>query len=617
MFKKWKESARTKVENIYRTIRKWIFYTKMAFLILFIIAAVLLLSWALTKVNSVRPNNTQEVPTSAQPSTPPSKKTSSQQQPKEQKKPSLESGVPQEPTQRNKPTKKNEGPTEPNTSKSRQAPLQKQEESREAPASPDSTAETNELPSPSQPEAESTERGGVRQFTLTAYPEKVQIDEQLAIDGWTYNGTVPGPVIRVKEGEQVRITLRNQIPGIGTSIHWHGIPKRNSMDGVPYVTQPPVNFGEQFVYEFTAKPAGTYIYHAHGGTLQVNKGLVGPFIIESVEPTAYPKADTEWIVGLDEMEISGEGDPPPATDGNRMDQSMMQKMMPNALLGTLDVYNVFTVNWKRDPKHVFEAKANEWVRLRLLNYGFQTHRIKVEGMKMYVTHMGGSPLPAAQPVDYAVISPFERVSVYLIGTKPGEYNMFDIDPGHSEFGMRAKVSLSPSGTLDDNKRPESLQLADPPDNAPRYQGITAGIPGPDTTEYDHVYNMDLGMTMGPGGMAWGINGVIWSSLENYKKVEPYKVRLGETIKINLFNRSPESHPMHLHGHHFRVVAINGQSIAEPWLSKDVINVKPMQRISIAFEADNPGDWLFHCHQDHHADDGLITYFSYVESRTSE
>lgn len=316
MFTKWREATRSRfeqmksrIEQIKRSIRKWIFYTKMTILIIFIIAVALLLTWLLTLLNPAGSQSDDEVNTPVQSSPSTSEVTQSQE-------PSSETAVPQTQAQRNEPLPKPEVTTEPN-----------EPEPPNTPSNP--TTEDNELASPSQPEAEGAEEGGVRQFTITAYPEKVQIDEQLTIDGWTYNRTFPGPIIRVKEGEQVRIVFRNQVPDIGSAIHLHGIPTRNSMDGVPTVTQPPVNYGEQFIYEFTAEPAGTYSYHAHSfgkDVLQLDKGLFAPFIIETVGPTDYPKADTEWVVSLDEMKIPGEGDPPPATDGNRMDQSTMNKI---------------------------------------------------------------------------------------------------------------------------------------------------------------------------------------------------------------------------------------------------------------------------------------------------
>lgn len=591
MLKRWRQSIRRKINSVRLTIRRWFFYTKMIFLFLLIITVLLLLTWLLTLVNSVDQRIAPEI-------TPPEQTT--------------RSDVP-ESTEPPPPPPPSESPSSPPgpTPSPPSAPSMAEDEA-DSPTDEEVSVDPDEYASPSQTEAESNSEGDFVEFTITAYPERIQIDDQLSVDAWTYNGTFPGPIIRVKEGQRVRIVFRNQVPGIGTALHWHGIPTRNSMDGVPTVTQPYVNYGEEFVYEFPAEPAGTYSYHAHSfgnDVTQLDKGLYAPFIIEeSDDEQTFPEANTEWVVSVDEMQIPGEGNPPPATDGNRMDQSMMKQMMPGALLGSADPYNVFLMNGKRNPVHVFEANVGEWVRLRLLNFGYQTHRIQVTGMQMYATHTDGHALPGAQPVDYMEISPYERADAYLIGNESGTFELLDIDPGHSEFGMSAQVVL----TANDNQKKtdaEPLEIAQIPANAPRYQGISAGIPGTDDTQYDRTYGMTIGMTMSSDGMAWAINGKTWTSFE---EVDPYEVKQGETIKVDLFNMTPESHPMHLHGHPFRVVAIDGQTLSEPWILKDTINVRPMQRLSIAFEADNPGDWIFHCHQAHHADSGLETYFTYVE-----
>ncbi|WP_186576969.1 multicopper oxidase family protein [Aquibacillus kalidii] len=585
MFSRCKENIQRKIYKINRLFNRGIAYAKLCILLLLYIFVFLVLIWVFNIINAVNiSGNGNELLTNTSPSL---------------EIPSIQSNqllnevyIPQ--------SKKIESQSLINSTK----------ETNPNKTNQNTVVESNpNLISPSQPIAESTEDGDFREFRITVYPETVKIDDELYLKGWTYNGTFPGPAIRVKEGRKVRIIFRNQVPGVRTTVHWHGIPTRNSVDGVPLLTQPYINYGEQYVYEFIAEPAGTYSYHSHGEALQLDMGMVGPFIIEPKDPV-YPRTETEWVVSVDEMKIAGQGNPPPANDGNNMDQSMMQRMMPNAILGTADLYNVFTINGKRDPKHVFTAEVNQWVRMRIINFGFQNHRIKVEGMEMYVTHMDGYPLPKAQPVEYVEIAPYERVDVYLIGNKPGKYRMYDIDRGHSEFGLKAKVLLTESeATRTNQQQPQSLSLIRTNRGAPKYQGIIAGIPGPDETKYDRVYNMQLGMAMGNNGMSWAINKVIFTS---YDKITPYKVKTGEMVKINLFNMSPENHPMHFHGHHFSIVSINGQTLSEPWISKDTINVKPMQQISIAFKADNPGDWIFHCHQVHHADSGLITYLTYVE-----
>lgn len=457
---------------------------------------------------------------------------------------------------------------------------------------------------------------GVREFKITAALQPIELKKGFIVEGWAYNGKVPGPLLRVKEGERVRIILENKVLGMETAIHWHGLIVPNAMDGVPPITQPYVGQGERFIYEFIAQPSGTFWYHAHSmgdGAQQLDRGLLAPIVIEPKNSEKEPKADREWIVTLDEWQVEGAGTAPPSTDGSMMNGDMMEKgMMNNHLLGTANGYNVFTINSRAHLEQPFVAEAGEWVRLRLLNGGFLQHRIHVHGMKAWVTHTDGHRLPTAQPVDELVISPYERLDVLLYGSEPGEYILHDHAPGYSEAGMQAKIKLNKPNVQSKPKRDQpyqdglatTLNLGD----APRYQRLIAGIPGPDKESYDRQYNLTIGMEMGMGSdTQWTVNGKGWEDSD------PFPIREGERIRLTISNMSPESHPMHLHGHEFEIVAVNGQTLAEPWLLKDTINLRPMESFTIAFEANNPpGDWLFHCHQAHHADDGLMTVFRYEE-----
>lgn len=137
---------------------------------------------------------------------------------------------------------------------------------------------------------------GVKVFELTTKAVRWEILDGVTITAYTYNGTVPGPMIRVTEGDQVRIVVRNELPH-PTTIHWHGVEVPNAMDGVPGVTQDPILPGETFTYEFTAKPAGTFMYHSHyEGDIQVMAGLYAPFIIDPLEPEADPPAVDEVLM---------------------------------------------------------------------------------------------------------------------------------------------------------------------------------------------------------------------------------------------------------------------------------------------------------------------------------
>jgi FtsP/CotA-like multicopper oxidase with cupredoxin domain len=462
--------------------------------------------------------------------------------------------------------------------------------------------------------------GNVKEFKVTAAPQPVEISEGITIESWAYNGEIPGPLLRVKEGERVRMIFENQVPNIKTAIHWHGLLVPNSMDGVPPMTQSYIGSGERFVYEFDAKPSGTHWFHAHSmgdGARQLDQGLISPIIIDPIDKGWMPETEQEWIMALDEWQIEGVGPAPPSNDGSMMGQGMMGKSnmmkdggMGNHLLGTADGYNLFTINGRANLQKPFEAEAGKWVRLRLLNGGFQQHTIHIHGLKAWVTHTDGHLLPSAQPAEELVISPYERLDVLLYGATPGEYRIHDHDTGHSEAGMQARIKLVESSQKEDfsegRASEDQLPIVTRPSRAPLYQNLIAGIPGKDTYKYDRRYDLTIGMGMGRNSQ-WTLNG------QSGENSEPLLIRDGERIRLSISNMSPESHPMHLHGHEFEVVEVNGRSLVEPWLLKDTLNLKPMESYTLSFTANSgPGDWLFHCHQGHHADDGLMTIFRYSE-----
>jgi FtsP/CotA-like multicopper oxidase with cupredoxin domain len=154
--------------------------------------------------------------------------------------------------------------------------------------------------------------GGTREIHLEAREVSWEMAPGKVIKAMAYNGQVPGPEIRIKEGERVRVVLRNAL-GEPTTVHWHGVDVPNAMDGVPGITQKPVPPGGTFIYEFEARPAGTRWYHTHfNDHRQLDLGLVAPLIIEpaGVEPFGF---DREYTLVLDDW-ATGTGSPVPPTD---------------------------------------------------------------------------------------------------------------------------------------------------------------------------------------------------------------------------------------------------------------------------------------------------------------
>jgi FtsP/CotA-like multicopper oxidase with cupredoxin domain len=251
---------------------------------------------------------------------------------------------------------------------------------------------------------EFTMDGDTKVFDLTAKAVKWPILKDVIATAWTYNGTVPGPMIRVTEGDKVRVILKNDLPQ-PTTIHWHGIAVPNAMDGIPDVTQKPIEPGETFTYEFVASPAGTYLYHSHfEGDVQVGAGLYAPFIIDPKE-TESVKPDVDVDLMISEMLIR---------DGQTYAAMPMAGMEPN----------YFTINGKAYPEtETINVKKGQLVRLRLTAIGQFVHPIHLHGVPFKIVATDGHPVPEAAQLtkDTVLVSPGERYDIEFIASEPGQW----------------------------------------------------------------------------------------------------------------------------------------------------------------------------------------------------
>lgn len=268
--------------------------------------------------------------------------------------------------------------------------------------------------------------GDVKVFDLTAQAAEWEILPGVRATAYTYNGTVPGPMIRVTEGDQVRIRLKNELP-VPTTIHWHGIEVPNAMDGVPGVTQDPVQPGETFTYEFTAKPAGTFMYHSHyESDIQVMAGLYAPFIIDPIQPEADPPA-VDVTLMLSEWLLRG---------GQTFAAMPMSGMEPN----------YFTINGKAFPAtEKIVVKKGERVRLRLMAIGQFIHPMHLHGVPFKIVATDGHSVPPELQLtkDTVNVAPGERYDIEFIATEPGQWMLHCHIPHH---------------TTNDNVEPGGLML---------------------------------------------------------------------------------------------------------------------------------------------------------------
>jgi FtsP/CotA-like multicopper oxidase with cupredoxin domain len=394
-----------------------------------------------------------------------------------------------------------------------------------------------------------------------------------ATDVWAYNGTVPGPELRFRQGERLRIEVENAL-GVGTTVHWHGIRLPNAMDGVPGVTQKPIPEGGRFVYEFDLPDAGTYWYHPHlGNPEQVSRGLYGALIVE--ERDAPPaERDVVWV--LSDWELDREA---------RIDEAFLN---PMAASHDGRVGNSVTLNGAMPES--FAVRAGERIRLRLINAASaRIFALAFEGHTPTVIAYDGHPVKA-HPATRVVLGPGMRADLMLdCAAKPGTKHRV-IDSFYRQFAYEL-VQLS--------YRDETpLRQSFPPIQVPRMNPVAV----PDLGRAQRHRIVFGGGAMGAmprqaehKGMFWTVNG---KPVREHHDHEPFlRLKLRQSYVLELVNDTSWYHPIHLHGHVFRILSSN------QWA--DSVLLEPKSRAEIAFVADNPGDWMLHCHVLEHQATGMM------------
>lgn len=458
-------------------------------------------------------------------------------------------------------------------------------------------------------------------FTLTAKVSKLQIDDKTTRDVWTYNGTVPGPQIRVKQAETVKVTLKNELPQPVT-IHWHGVPVPNNMDGIPGVTQNAVQPGATFTYQFKADVPGTYWYHSHQDSLnQVDMGLYGSFI---VEPTQGLQDNRDYTVLLDEwipnnngmsgmnmgdsnsmpgMNMGGSNSSMPGMNmGGNSNSPNMAGMSESEMMPLM--YTIYTANGKAGSAiPPLMVKQGEKVRIRLINAGYISHQLHLQGHEFKIVSSDGQPInnPATVNDQLLNIAPGERYDIEFVANNPGKWLLDEHskNPGAKDM----TIPIVYEGAAGDSPKADNKQM--PLLDITKYGEASKGQFSLNQ-KYNVDYTMDLNTDTSNGEMAFTING------KTFPNTDPINVKTGDLVKVKLVNRSPKDiHPMHLHGHFFQVLSKNGQPITGSPLVKDTLNLLPGEEYVVAFKADNPGDWMFHCHDLGHAAQGMVTEVKYA------
>jgi FtsP/CotA-like multicopper oxidase with cupredoxin domain len=436
--------------------------------------------------------------------------------------------------------------------------------------------------------------GRAREYRIVAKPGRKQLlgRDQSTTEVWAYDGEIPGPVLRLKQGEPVRILVRNDLDQ-ETTVHWHGIRLANAMDGVPGLTQAPIKPGETFAYEFTPPDAGTFWYHPHANSLeQLGRGLAGVLIVEEPEPLGFDR-DIIWML-MDWRLTSEDGIAPGF--GNAMEAAMSGR-----------IGNTVTMNGTVLPDQ--PVRAGERLRLRLVNASLaRIMALKIEGHRPIVIAIDGQPCEPHEPEGgRLVLGPAMRIDVMLdMRGEPGRRYAV-IDDYYDGLAYRL-TSLA----YDD--RPRLRGMADkpfvPPSN-PLPEPVLGSAERHELTLQGGM--MGGGAMSGMGGMMsdmshgaiWAINGTSMMGNGHAGMAPLLTLRRGGSHILTLRNETAWWHPMHFHGHSFKLLSRNGKPVPHDQWS-DTVLLAPKDVVECAFVADNPGDWMLHCHVTDHQMTGLMT-----------
>ncbi len=450
---------------------------------------------------------------------------------------------------------------------------------------------------------------GALEKTLVAGPSRVALvgPPHPETTVWSYNGMVPGPEIRLRQGDKLRVTVENRLSQ-DTTVHWHGVRVPNAMDGVPNVTQKPIQPNESFVYEYAVPDAGTYWYHPHAHTgEQVGRGLMGALIVEEPQPLPADR-DVVWVLGdfrlRDDASIAG-------GFNNPMEIGMSGR-----------VGNTVTINGRVPDR--FLVRAGERVRLRLINAAAaRIFALEFKNHQPLVVAFDGQPVEPHRPDGgRVVLGPAMRTDLILDMTgKPGhsatvldtfykglEYKLVTISYS-DERPLRAQP-LAPPAKLSANPIPEPDLASAQRHNVTLTGGMMGGMAmmGDGGMMGGMMGGGMMGGMMGGGmmggGAMWAINGVAMPEGHMGDMQPILTLDRGKTYILAIDNQTAWHHPMHLHGHSFRVITRNAAPREyREW--RDTVLIPPRSRAELAFVADNPGDWMFHCHVLDHQAGGLM------------
>ena len=419
----------------------------------------------------------------------------------------------------------------------------------------------------------------VKAFTLTARPGTVD-----GHPAFTYDDTVPGPELRVTQGDRVRVTLVNRLP-VATTLHWHGVRVRGAEDGVAGITQDAVAPGDAFTYEFIATDAGTFWYHSHQDTAaQIGAGLFGSLV---VAPRGGPVADVDQTALLHD-DVGGSG--AIAVNGTTGDLHVPARPGQTVRLRVIDAV-------APGMDGTAEAPVLLGVPYRVVALdGHDLSGPQALGPRRLVLGMG-------QRVDLEFTMP--ATAVRLVDTRITG----TASPLEGFFGPPARPGETV--TIGDGPLPAAVD----PTTFPVFDPLAYGAPAPDPTTRTPDVTAPVVLGEGPGFRDGSIQLVHTINGAASPDVPPLVVHDGQLVGLHMVNDTGEFHPMHLHGHVMTVLAVDGHAPTGSPLHQDTVLLGPHQTVDVAFAADNPGIWMLHCHVPLHAAMGMSMTIDYAGTTT--
>ncbi|MEL0437695.1 multicopper oxidase family protein [Phycobacter sp. K97] len=399
-------------------------------------------------------------------------------------------------------------------------------------------------------------------------------------DLWGVNGSVPGPALRARRGERMRVEIDNALPQ-ATSMHWHGIRIENAMDGVPGLTQDPIAPGGTFTYDFALPDAGTYWYHSHAQSVeQVERGLQGPLIIAEDEA---PDVDQDLVLMLDDIRLASDASVDP------------QFAHPHDRSHAGRLGNVMLTNGQMEAS--FPVAQGERLRLRLINSAnARIFALGLQGLTGRIMAYDGMPLTTPEAIpDRMLLAPAQRIDLIVdVTANAGEdafLIQFERDGGYAQaiFPISAGTSATRGTSAPLPPNPDHpIDLESARAASLRMEGGAMG--GMQSANWQGK-EQDM-RSLAQAGQFWAFNGVV-----GRPDTPLVRAALGESVQITMANDTAFPHAMHLHGMHFAEVLPDGG--LGPL--RDTLLMMRGETRTIAFNAHNPGKWLLHCHMlSHHA-----------------